>query len=139
MTDGITRSVPTKRKSQPPGSRQDIVCVDLFCGAGGLTHGLLDAGVNVVAGVDFDKACKHPYEANHKGIAFHQRDVADLDPSTVDAWYGDATVRVLAGCAPCQPFSNYALRYQKKERVENDARWSLLNQFGRLVEVYCQT
>jgi DNA (cytosine-5)-methyltransferase 1 len=108
--------------------------VDLFCGAGGLTHGLIDAGVKVVAGVDFDEGCRHPYEANHEGIEFHQADVAKLEASKVDAWFGDATVRVLAGCAPCQPFSNYALRYQKEEDVEDDERWSLLNHFGRLVE-----
>ncbi|HWL62344.1 MAG TPA: DNA cytosine methyltransferase [Steroidobacteraceae bacterium] len=112
----------------------DVVCVDLFCGAGGLTHGLIKAGIRVAAGVDFDPACKHPYEANHGGTKFHQADVADLKASAVSAWFGDASVRVLAGCAPCQPFSNYALRYQKVEDVEDDERWSLLNHFGRLVE-----
>ncbi|MCP6756423.1 DNA cytosine methyltransferase, partial [Klebsiella pneumoniae] len=61
-------------------------------------------------------------------------DVADLDASKVKAGFGDASVRVLAGCAPCQPFSNYALRYQKDENVEDDKRWSLLNHFGRLVK-----
>lgn len=111
--------------------------MDLFCGAGGLTHGLIDAGVKVVAGVDFDVACKHPYEANHKGTEFHHADVAELEASKVSEWFGDASVRVLAGCAPCQPFSNYALRYQKAEDgndVEDDERWSLLSHFGRLVE-----
>lgn len=108
-------------------------CVDLFCGAGGLTHGLINAGVKVCAGVDLDDACRHPYEANHEGIAFHQADVAELAASTVAEWFGDAKVRILAGCAPCQPFSTYALRYQKDEKVEDDQRWSLLDHFGRLV------
>ncbi len=118
-------------------SEGDVVCVDLFCGAGGLTQGLRQSGVNVVAGVDFEEACRHPYEANHEGIVFHQTDVAELEASTLDGWFGNAKIRVLAGCAPCQPFSNYALRYQKEEEgnnVENDDRWSLLNHFGRLVE-----
>ncbi len=128
------RMSPAKRKGQHNRLEHDVVCVDLFCGAGGLTHGLIAAGVKVVAGVDFDHACKHPYEANHDGTKFHQADVADLDASTVEAWFGDASVRVLAGCAPCQPFSNYALRYQKDESVEDDKRWSLLNHFGRLVK-----
>lgn len=112
---------------------EDVVCVDLFCGAGGLTHGLVSAGVRVRAGVDFDEACRHPYEANHAGIAFQHADVAELPASRVAEWFGDAKVRVLAGCAPCQPFSTYALRYQKVERAERDRRWSLLDQFGRLV------
>jgi DNA (cytosine-5)-methyltransferase 1 len=126
-------AVPKGRGNRP---ESDVVCVDLFCGAGGLTHGLLQAGVKVRAGVDFDESCKFPYEENHKdaGTVFHRADVAELDADTVRHWFGDATVRVLAGCAPCQPFSNYALRYQKDEPVEGDLRWRLLDHFGRLVE-----
>lgn len=136
MTGQIARRVRSaKKKGQTKRPEREVVCVDLFCGAGGLTHGLIEAGVKVVAGVDFDHACKHPYEANHDGTKFHQADVADLDAATVSGWFGDASVRVLAGCAPCQPFSNYALRYQKDEKVEDDERWSLLNHFGRLVKV----
>lgn len=126
------------KKRRTPGARKRneryVACVDLFCGAGGLTHGLIEAGVRVVAGVDFDEACKHPYEANHDGVKFHHHDIAELEASEIERWFGDSTVRVLAGCAPCQPFSTYALRYQKEERAEDDQRWGLLNHFGRLVE-----
>lgn len=111
----------------------DVACVDLFCGAGGLTHGLRSAGVEVRAGVDFEEDCRHPYVANHPGIEFLRADVAELKAHTVAAWFAGADVRVLAGCAPCQPFSNYALRYQKEAKAESDQRWSLLNHFGRLV------
>ena len=120
-------------KIRTDGSEGDVVCVDLFCGAGGLTQGLRQAGVKVVAGVDFEDACRHPYEANHEGIEFHQTDVAALESAKLDTWFGNAKVRVLAGCAPCQPFSNYALRYQKEDDVRHDKRWSLINHFGRLV------
>lgn len=110
-----------------------IACVDLFCGAGGLTHGLLGAGIDVRAGVDNEEVCRHPYETNHRGIQFHCADVAELNASTVEQWFGSATIRVLAGCAPCQPFSTYAMRYQKIEQIQDDRRWSLLNHFARLV------
>jgi DNA (cytosine-5)-methyltransferase 1 len=103
--------------------------VDLFCGAGGLTHGLRAAGVPVVAGVDLDSACKHPYEANNGGAKFYARDVAKLEAAEVSRWLGKAKVRVLAGCAPCQPFSTYAQRYERKED-----QWALLRHFARLVE-----
>jgi DNA (cytosine-5)-methyltransferase 1 len=128
------KAANTMTQGPANGPHRDVVCVDLFCGAGGLTQGLRQAGVNVVAGVDFEEACRHPYEANHKDIVFRQGDVAELEASTVAGWFGDARVRVLAGCAPCQPFSRYALRYQKEVDVEDDERWSLLNHFGRLVE-----
>lgn len=131
MTKKASTTTTRARTDEPEG---DVVCVDLFCGAGGLTQGLRQAGVTVVAGVDVDEACKHPYEVNHEGIVFHQADVAELEPSRLDGWFGNANVRVLAGCAPCQPFSNYALRYRKAEDVAKDERWSLLNHFGRLVK-----
>lgn len=122
-----SRAATTRGTERPD---RDIVCVDLFCGAGGLTHGLIDAGVRVVAGVDFDQACKHPYEANHEGVQFHQYDVAKLAGSEIERWFGKAAVRVLAGCAPCQPFSTYSNRYD----TIGTERWRLLNHFGRLVE-----
>ena len=106
----------------------DVACVDLFCGAGGLTRGLIDAGIRVVAGVDLDDACKHPYEANN-GSAFHAVDVANLTAADLNAWFGNAQVRVLAGCAPCQPFSTYSQRYE----TIGTERWGLLHHFARLV------
>ncbi len=36
--------------------KRKLTCVDLFCGAGGLSRGFLDAGYDVVLGVDFDDA-----------------------------------------------------------------------------------
>ena len=106
----------------------DVACVDLFCGAGGLTRGLIDAGVRVVAGADLDGACRYPYETNN-GSAFHAVDVANLKASDLESWFGDAQIRVLAGCAPCQPFSSYSQRYE----TIGTERWGLLHQFARLV------
>ncbi|MDX2054027.1 MAG: DNA cytosine methyltransferase [Polyangiaceae bacterium] len=130
----MAKRAPSTTKGRTGGAEGDVVCVDLFCGAGGLTHGLIDAGISVKAGVDYDETCKFPYEENHPGITFHAADVAKLDAGIVRDWFGNATVRVLAGCAPCQPFSKYALRYQKDEPVEGDKRWRLLDHFGRLVD-----
>lgn len=109
---------------------RSIAAVDLFCGAGGLTHGLLAAGVPVAAGTDLDAACQLPFEANHGRSAFYQRDVAKLKAPEVEAWFGGASTRILAGCPPCQPFSNYSQRYD----TIGTPRWRLLSHFGRLVE-----
>ncbi|GAB5519474.1 MAG: DNA cytosine methyltransferase [Rhodothermales bacterium] len=112
------------------------ICVDLFCGAGGLTHGLQAENVSVVAGIDVDSACRHAYEANN-GARFIEQDVSKTTLEELSALYGDADVRVLAGCAPCQPFSTYAQRYDTFAQPEDPAstpRWALLNHFARLVE-----
>ncbi|WP_242333121.1 DNA cytosine methyltransferase [Anaeromyxobacter sp. SG66] len=122
--------IRTPDVSGPGEPAQDVACVDLFCGAGGLTHGLMNAGVRVVAGVDSDEACRYPYTSNHEGVAFHASDVAKLEASDIEEWFGDARVRVLAGCAPCQPFSSYSQRYE----TVGTERWSLLNHFARLVK-----
>lgn len=100
--------------------------IDLFCGAGGLAYGMKSAGLTVKAGVDLDPSCKHPLEEN-TGADFACRDVADLKPADLNAWFGDADVRVLAGCAPCQPFSTYS-----QSRKSVDERWMLLKHFQRL-------
>ena len=85
----------------------NIACVDLFCGAGGLTHGLIQAGVPVVAGVDSEESCRYPYEVNNEGAVFYKRDITLLETEEVTSWFGNAGIRILAACAPCQPFSSY--------------------------------
>jgi DNA (cytosine-5)-methyltransferase 1 len=107
----------------------DIACIDLFCGAGGLSYGLNAEDIPVVAGVDVDESCRHPFEANNDGC-FVNRDVGSLSIHEIDDLFGDAKVRILAGCAPCQPFSTYSQRYE----MVGSRQWSLLYQFGLLVK-----
>jgi DNA (cytosine-5)-methyltransferase 1 len=107
----------------------ETACIDLFCGAGGLTHGLISKGINVVAGIDVDEACRHPFEANNKAT-FINMDVARLTSGRIGELFGNAKVRILAGCAPCQPFSTYSQRYD----VIGSPRWGLLYHFSRLIK-----
>jgi DNA (cytosine-5)-methyltransferase 1 len=113
--------------------------LDFFCGAGGLTRGLLNAGIRVVAGFDADVRCKQTYESNNKPARFHEKDVADISPKTV--WNILGTRRtadlLFAGCAPCQPFS----QHQKGRPGEDDKGFAdferdakLLGAFARLIE-----
>ena len=107
-----------------------ISCVDLFCGAGGLTHGFVLEGLPVVAGIDLDPACRYPYERNNKS-KFFERDISKFGGDELTALFGGADLTVLAGCAPCQPFSNYAQRYESDGK---DGKWGLLYHFARLAE-----
>lgn len=108
-------------------TRPRIVAADLFCGAGGLTNGLAKAGIDVRIGVDIDSACDYPYTANNNA-KFLLKSVVDLSAEDLDLGDGRA-LKLLAGCAPCQPFSTY---HQKATTA--DRRWNLLNHFGRLAE-----
>lgn len=105
-----------------------INAVDLFCGAGGLTCGLQNAGINVALGVDLDKACAYPFTKNNHA-AFMGCSVADLTGDDIARAWGAADTTLLAGCAPCQPFSTYSQSWSSPE----DKRWDLLSQFARLV------
>lgn len=106
-----------------------IVAVDLFCGVGGLTHGLTKAGVDVRLGIDLDPACRYPMETNNAS-RFLEADVARLMPSDVQRAFGDSQITLLAGCAPCQPFSSYA---QSAKRATPHDDWELLRSFAKLV------
>jgi len=108
-----------------------IACVDLFCGAGGLTHGFILEGLPVVAGIDLDPACRFPYQQNNQQAQFLERDVSKVTTEELRALFGDAELTILAGCAPCQPFSTYAQRYELDGK---DGKWGLLYQFARLAE-----
>jgi DNA (cytosine-5)-methyltransferase 1 len=92
-----------------------------------LSHGFIQEGFHVSAGVDVDAACRFPFSANNNG-KFLQRDVRKLAPSILKQEFGDAETRILVGCAPCQPFSTYS-----QGRPENE-KWHLLRHFGRLVK-----
>lgn len=107
---------------------QTIDAVDLFCGAGGLTAGLLKAGINVQAGYDIDVNCKHAYETNN-GAKFVSESVASVKPEAVAAWYRPERLKLLAGCAPCQPFSTY----NHGRDTKLDVKWPLLYSFEILI------
>jgi DNA (cytosine-5)-methyltransferase 1 len=107
----------------------DIRTIDLFCGAGGLTRGFLDAGLNVCLGVDSDPACQYPYESNN-GVPFLLKDIRTLRRRDIKARLHGADVSVLAGCAPCQAFSTYNVR--RRHKIPN--KFSLVRTFGGIVE-----
>ncbi len=119
----MTTSARSKKK-KPYGE-----VVDLFCGVGALSHGLQRAGLKIIAGYDTDPRCQHAFEKNNHA-SFHVRDVAKLTPDEIKGHFSGKLPSVLAGCAPCQPFSTY------KQRYSEDPQWGLVTKFAKLaVEV----
>lgn len=106
-----------------------VVAIDLFCGAGGLTRGLLDAGIEVRYGVDFDDNFRKTYEANNKPAAFYRADVKSLSGLDLGRQLNiqPEDLFMIAACAPCQPFS----RHNKNHKY--DRRKSLLLEVGRIL------
>ncbi|MBI5572646.1 MAG: DNA cytosine methyltransferase [Desulfomonile tiedjei] len=103
--------------------------IDFFCGGGGLTRGLLDAGIKVVAGVDSDESCRATYEFNNPGARFIAKDLRDV---TLDELRGVTHSKsfkdmLFVGCAPCQPFSPHRRGEHKLQHG------TILGEFGRIV------
>lgn len=111
---------------------QDTISgIDLFCGAGGLTHGLLLEGLQVIAGIDNDEDCRYPYEANNSPAKFIESDIKNIPSAEISTILKDAQHTFIAGCAPCQPFSTYSRRYT--DAIHAD-KWFLLTEFERIVQ-----
>ena len=99
--------------------------VDLFCGAGGLSHGFRLEGFDVAAGIDIDERCRHAFEHNNQA-PFIRRDVASLDGAEVAQLFVPGRRSILIGCTPCQPFSVY-------NQKNSDPQWQLLTEFARII------
>lgn len=126
----MTRGGNTCRKkinkgTKTAGKKVPASVVDIFCGAGGLSHGFRQCGFQIVGGIDIDEGCRYAFEYNNDA-PFIRRDVASLKAEDINRLFTPGKPRVLVGCAPCQPFSTYN---QKNE----DPKWQLLRQFGSLV------
>lgn len=106
-----------------------IKAIDFFCGAGGLTRGLLDASIEVLAGVDNDERLRNSYERNNLPSRFVGRDIRDVDIHGLrrDLVISGKDLVLYAACTPCQPFSTLSRLKGRDERKH------LLSAFGALV------
>lgn len=96
--------------------------IDMFCGAGGLSHGFAQAGFFVIAGVDFDSDSITTFKANHPHSRGLVADLSKLSPKQLgeelDIKPGE--LDCLAGGPPCQGFSkNRAFRHMNGVFVDD--------------------
>lgn len=104
--------------------------IDFFCGAGGLTKGLLASGIEVMCGIDVDSKCQETYENNNHPSFFCNKNIKDIgkkelieltDQTNFDGY-------LFAGCAPCQPFSKQRKSFNRHQDFD------LLNEFVRIID-----
>lgn len=121
--------MPKNEVQKRRGRLPSIEVVDLFCGIGGLSYGMKSKGLKILEGFDLDGTCKYAYETNNEA-KFVYKDIRQVTKDDVLPLYSKKAIKVLAGCAPCQPFSSYAFKNKNKD----EKKYNLLYEFGRLVK-----
>lgn len=114
--------------------KKQYTAIDLFCGAGGTTLGLANAGFEVIAGVEINRLAAETYRSNHPKVKLFERDIKELTAddilSTLKLKRGE--LDLLAGCPPCQGFSSHRTR-NRSSSIQDD-RNELIFEFLRFVE-----
>lgn len=111
-----------------------IKAVDFFCGGGGMSYGMKNAGIKILAGIDYEPECKETYEANIEGAKFIQANVFDLKEQDLESELGlkrNDDDLLLIGCSPCQFWSIINTDRKKSEKSKN-----LLIEFERFVKYF---
>ena len=130
-----------------------FLAVDFYCGAGGTTRGLIDAGGYVIAGIDRDESCERTYRENNRNTtldyqcpAFLAFDMFPFGPEYPLGQRDEVLGRIkylvtkyrrsvpdipvmFAVCAPCQSFTKFVQRNLSDDRAaDRDRDRSLLGQ-----------
>lgn len=107
----------------------DTRSISLFSGAMGLDIGLMQAGIDIRIGQDFDEFCIKTMVANgHKGILGDIRNISSDELLTATNMRKSEPFLICGG-PPCQPFSTAG-----KRLGINDPRGSLFREFVRMVD-----
>ena len=109
----------------------ELRAIDFFCSGGGMTNGLVQSGIRVIAGIDNDPSVRETYERNNKGTKFLEKDVFSLKESDLQSELnlkiGDDNL-VFVGCSPCQYWSII-----KTDKTKSSKTKDLLKEFQRFV------
>jgi len=114
--------------------KNKLKAVDFFCSGGGMSYGIQQAGIKILAGIDFDESCKETYESNIEGAEFIHADVFDLQVEDLEKKLSlkkDDDELVLIGCSPCQFWSIINTDKTKSAKSKN-----LLVEFSRFVKYF---
>lgn len=115
-------------------TQSKLRAVDFFCSGGGMSYGIQEAGIKILAGIDFDEKCRETYEANIKDAKFIHADVFNLKEKELEEKLSlkkNDDELVLIGCSPCQFWSIINTTKEKSKQSKN-----LLIEFHRFVKYF---
>lgn len=113
------------------GPSDTLNVLDLFCGCGGMSKGLTDAGLNVIAGIDIWNKAVESYNKNFHHKAYCA-DLTQLPPEKFNELYNkeNKTIDLLVGGPPCQSFSIAG------KRDKNDPRNALFMEYVKYLDYF---
>ena len=112
----------------------NLKAVDFFCAGGGMTYGMRQAGINVLAGIDNDPDVQSTYEKNNPDSKFIFADVLKLTEKELQEKVGiekNDDHLILVGCSPCQYWSIIQTEKTKSKKSKD-----LLKEFHRFVKYF---
>lgn len=104
--------------------------IDLFCGCGGLSYGFIEAGFDVLLGIDHWKDAITTFENTHKNAKGIVADLFTETPKDISKLTGIKDIDVIIGGPPCQGFSIAG------KRIIDDERNQLYKSFVSFVKYY---
>ncbi len=113
--------------SSEPIPTSDYTFLDLFCGAGGMTQGLVQAGFKPLASVEISPIASATHKKNFPQCHHFCGDIENFDSVKWLEEIGSPEIHLVAGGPPCQGFSVAG------KRDPNDPRNRLFYEFIRVV------
>lgn len=126
--------INTKEKEEHKMANNKFNVVDLFSGAGGLSRGFMDAGFNVVLGIDADEAALKTFKANHGDAEAMKIDLFNHDNLIQITDYlnkRNLKIDVLVGGPPCQ---GYSLAGPRNEHDERNTLYEAMVKFAKMTK-----
>jgi DNA (cytosine-5)-methyltransferase 1 len=108
--------------------KKQLNFIDLFCGAGGFSLGLKEAGLNCVGAFDNWKPAILSHKKNFSGTKIFSKSIEDYSSTEIKEKFKNTEIDVIVGGPPCQGFSSIG-----KQNI-NDKRNDLIFEFGRIVK-----
>ncbi len=133
-------SLRNKVLKEMPHSSRKLQFIDLFCGCGGFTLGMIRAGMKCLAAIDFDDAATETFIKNMPEVKHVlKRNLLRFSPHQLAELIVGEQVDIIVGGPPCQGFSTARQRdgaNHGKRRLVDDPRRYLYREFLRYVQYF---